>query len=140
MALFFVWGCGNQTKTDMKDDHSGHQNHTPDSVGIKLNHGEKWLVNNEMKPFVQESEAILNEYLDKKKTDYQVLSMQLKEKNTGLIKSCTMDGESHEELHKWLHPHMELIKALEQEKDTEKAQTLIQDLKKSFETYHLYFQ
>jgi hypothetical protein len=136
-ASLFMLGCNNQTITKNSES-QGH--HYSDSDQIKLNNGEKWIVNEEMKPFILEAETILIEFIESGSTDYPTLAAQLKEKNSGLIKSCTMTGEGHDELHKWLYPHIELIKELEQEKNLDKANSSIQKLSKSFNTYHQYFQ
>lgn len=111
-----------------------------ETTTIQLNKGNKWLVNDAMKPFIQEEEIILNEYISTKSVDYKTLAAQLKEKNTGLIQSCTMQGESHDELHKWLHPHMELIKALAAAEGVSEAQTIIAQLQESYKIYKQYFQ
>ena len=68
------------------------------------------------------------------------MATQLKEKNNGLIKSCTMNGESHDELHKWLYPHIELIESLSKAESTEAASEIVADLQASFSTYNQYFQ
>ncbi|WP_187263584.1 hypothetical protein [Pontibacter beigongshangensis] len=117
-----------------------HHSHENSDQALELNNGEKWLVNDEMKPFVHKSEQILQDYSAAKATDHVVLAEQLKNENNALIKSCTMTGKSHEELHKWLHPHMELIEALSKEADKEQASMLVSDLKTSFNTYHAYFK
>jgi hypothetical protein len=82
----------------------------------------------------------LNQYIESKSQDYQNLAAQLKEKNSGLIKSCTMKGESHDELHKWLYPHIELIESLSKAESTEQANKFITDLQASFSTYNQHFQ
>src|SRR5690554_5471571 len=78
-------------------------------LGIELDNGAKWKVNEEMIPFVHNAEAILGQY---KGGDYKKLAEQLANENKKLINSCTMKGKSHDELHKWLHPHLELVKDL----------------------------
>ncbi len=97
-------------------------------------------MNEEMKPHVHEAKAILNQYTASQSEDYKTLAAQLKEKNSGLIKSCTMEGESHDELHKWLHPHMELIESLSKAESSKEASEIIADLQASFATYDQYFQ
>lgn len=116
---------------------NSHKSHNQEAVQIELNNGQKWKVNLEMTPYILEAEQILLQYND---NDYIALAEQLKNKNKGLIKSCTMDGKSHEELHKWLHPHMQLIDALEDAENKEEADKLISELNASFQTYHNYFQ
>lgn len=106
-------------------------------IAIDLNNGEKWKVNTEMTPHILEAEQILLHYTD---GDYEQLAEQLETKNKGLIKSCTMNGKSHDELHKWLHPHMQLIEALDDAENKEEADKTIAELIKSFQTYHTYFQ
>lgn len=140
----FIMGCDNTPSEKIKDQtgtaiHKEHQ-HDEENEEINLNNGQKWMVNKEMKPFILESETVLNKYNNVESNDYKTLAAQLKDKNSGLIKSCTMKGESHDELHKWLHPHMELIEELENAQDPEEAAVIISELEKSFETYHNYFQ
>lgn len=135
-----VLGCNDQTATHKKDSHASHENHHSETAKIRLNNGEKWMVNEEMKPFIIESEEILVQFIESESRDYQQLAAQLEVKNSGLIKSCTMKGESHDELHKWLHPHIDLIKELKQEEKFDKAKSLVQELNNSFKTYHQFFE
>ena len=93
-----------------------------------------------MKPFIIEAEEILNKYIESQSKDYLTLANQLKEENSGLVKSCTMKGESHDELHKWLHPHIELIESLSKAESAEQASKIITDLQTSFSIYNQYFQ
>jgi hypothetical protein len=51
-----------------------------------------------------------------------------------------MNGESHDELHKWLHPHIQLVDALSKAKNQEEADEIIAQLKESFQIYNTYFQ
>ncbi len=44
-----------------------------------------------------------------------------------------MDGKSHDELHKWLHPHLEIVKALANETDAEKSNKIVSKLQKSYQ-------
>jgi len=64
----------------------------------------------------------------------------LKDQNNQLIKSCTMKGKSHDELHKWLHPHLELVEALEKSANENEAKGIVLKLQKSNEVYHQYFE
>lgn len=136
----FAASCGNKATEKTNAAATAHHDHIQKSEAIELNNGQKWQVNVEMVPFILGSEKILNDYVSAGSNDWSLLATQLKEKNSGLIKSCTMKGKSHDELHKWLHPHMELINAMSQAKSGTDAEVLISELKKSFEAFHLYFQ
>lgn len=124
IAVLFVLGCNTHAKQE----------------NIALNNGEKWKVNEEMKPFLEESNEILNNYIANNNENYTELAENLKNENFKLIKSCTMKGESHEELHKWLHPHMELIEKLAKAENQKEANKIIKQLKDSFAVYHNYFE
>lgn len=142
LGLIFT-GCNSGTQTSSNPDdavETEEHHHADFSEMLKLNHGEKWMVNDEMKPYVIKASELLNTYIENGGTDYAGLARQMKEQNNLLIKSCTMEGESHDELHKWLHPHIELVTALETAKDETEANKLIAELKESFETYNEYFQ
>lgn len=76
VTSLLVWGCHSQTK---KESHKEHEAHMV-KESISLNNGEKWLVNEEMKPFILEAETILKEFMANGSTDYQTLAEQLKEK------------------------------------------------------------
>lgn len=139
----FALACKTPQPTKNKNSHKNYKqdtNKTSTPNKIQLNNGKKWQVNAEMKPFIEESQQILVEYVITASTDYKTLAMQLKEKNAALIKSCTMQGKSHDELHKWLHPHMELIESLSKAENADAANTIVAQLIKSFETYSTYFE
>ncbi len=120
-------------------DHANKMDETSD-LAIQLNNGDKWLVNDEMKPALEKGENALNDYLASNNNDYKSLAQELKSANSNLISSCTMDGVSHDELHKWLHPHLTLVGDLENAKTVNEADEVIEKLKSSYETYHTYFQ
>lgn len=135
-------GCGTPSSESDSESTTVQTHETADSLSnsLSLNDGEKWKVNEEMKPFIEDSEKMLQDFNRKNAQNYAGLAKALKEKNTGLIKSCTMKGESHDELHKWLHPHMELIEELGTAESNEEARALVADLEKSFKAYNQYFK
>ena len=114
-------------------------NSTHQQSDINLNNGEKWKVNAEMKPHIEKGNELLTEFISNKDKDYQKLAENLKTQNNSLIQSCTMKGESHDELHKWLHPHIELTEKLSNAHSTSEAEEIISQLEKSFNTYQNYF-
>ena len=65
-----------------------------------------------MKPHIENGEELLAAYITQKEQDYQKLAADLKAQNKLLIKNCTIKGQSHEELHKWMYPSIQLIERL----------------------------
>ena len=107
---------------------------------IILNNGNKWEVNKEMKPYLENEKELLNTFIEEKDHDYKKLAKNLKTQNNTMISSCTMEGKSHMELHKWLHPHMELIENLSNAHNFNEAKDIVSDIEKSFDTYQTYFK
>jgi len=107
---------------------------------IEMNNGQKWKVNEEMKPHIEKGRQILSAYLDENRTDHKTLAGNLQEQNSKLIRSCTMDGKSHDELHKWLHPHLELVKALKDAETDEEVTKVTKELKASYDLYDQHFE
>lgn len=136
MKIFTITTILTLTLLASSCNNSANQNHSTDPV-IELNNGQKWKVNEEMTPFILAGYKILNEYSG---TDFRALAKQLKSENNSLIKSCTMDGKSHDELHKWLHPHLELVDELKNAESEQKATEIIASLKKSYQAYNAYFE
>ena len=135
-----LMSCKNEVKTTDSEKKTEIE-HVQDtsSETIALNNGEKWKVNEEMKPFIVKSEAVLEAYVKNNGTDYKKLAQDIKDQNSLLIKSCTMEGPSHDELHKWLHPHLELVERLGEIDNPEKAKVMVAELEASYQMYHEYF-
>jgi hypothetical protein len=106
---------------------------------IVLVNGQRWKVNEEMKPHVEQGMAILNNFLSKEVGSHKQLADDLKEQNNNLIRSCTMDGQSHDELHKWLLPHMELVKELSEAESEQEVTDVLNRLKASYDVYTAHF-
>ncbi len=57
-----------------------------------------------------------------------------------LTSSCTMDGQAHDELHKWLLPFIHTINHLKDSETDAEANEYLNDLKESFEEFNQYFE
>lgn len=112
----------------------------PNPYDLKLNDGERWEINKEMVKPIERAEAALAQFQEVKATHYDLLAEALWEQNNELIQSCTMEGEAHDELHKWLYPHMQLIDKLSKAEQLDEQKRLISELEESFELFHEYFK
>ncbi len=140
LLLISLTACKNdKTSTSEKSTETTHE-YVESEEDLELNDGQKWFVNEEMKPFVKAGEERVEKYIKEKKGDYKSLAAQLTEHNNQLIKSCTMTGKSHDELHKWLHPHLELVAELGKAEKPGDADQIIEKIDKSYATYHQFFQ
>ena len=139
MLILFA-NCKNDSHANQENSHKDTIEMTEsdekdtEEKAILLNEGEKWEVNKEMLPHIEKSEAVFDNF---EGDDYTALSEEMMKHTNNLIQSCTMEGPSHDELHKWLHPHIELINELKQERKGEEA---YEDMAVSFEIFHEYFK
>ena len=142
ISSFVLWSCNNSSEKAKSNQETKQEEHQHDetSEAVELNIGKKWIVNDEMKPFVAKGEGLVTTYLQSSQTNYNKLAQKLKDQNNQLIKSCTMKGKSHDELHKWLHPHLELVEALGKSTNENEAKGIVLKLQKSNEAYHQYFE
>ena len=131
------------TEQTAPEDHANHDDKEKsddhdESVKLELNNGEKWTMNEEMKPFINEMENQVKSY-DPTNGDYKMLGKNLSETNDHLIKSCTIKGTPHDVLHAWLMPHMQEIDKLKKAESRDEANHIVKELKESMEEYHEYF-
>lgn len=127
--------------SEQVDTNAEDHEHSVSAVdGLYLNNGEAWEINEEMKPFVINAKDILNVYNQGGNTNYVEVAVALKEQNQLLINSCTMQGESHDVLHEWLVPHLELTKELENAADENAAKAIVSKLNESFTNFGVYFK
>ncbi|HRQ30030.1 MAG TPA: hypothetical protein PLU49_08135 [Saprospiraceae bacterium] len=144
LSGIFLFSC-----TDKKPDkqvtdpgkalQTDHQ-HSDSTAVLELNNGQKWVVSREMRPHLLNGVALVRDYLQNKQTDYKALAGQLREQNSQLLNSCNMRGKGHEELHKWLIPHMELVDQLEKATDQDEALSYVQQLEQSYLEYKEFFE
>ena len=140
LFTFGLFSCKNNTTEAIQVDNQHTEIvTTTNEEELMLNNGNKWQVSEAMKPYIQQGEMLVTAYINNNAGDYTTLATQLKEQNSLLIKSCTMTGTAHDELHKWLYPHLGLVKQLEAA-TTDEAQAIIQDLQVSYQTYSEFFE
>ena len=68
-----------------------------------------------------------------------MLATKLNATNEKLVKSCTMTGVPHDNLHAWLAPHMKEIEKLQKAENREDANKIVGELKESMDKYHQFF-
>lgn len=107
---------------------------------LRLNDGEKWSIDPEMIKHIREGEAVFESFVQSGSRDFQELADQLADANSNLIMSCSMTGEAHNQLHLWLHPHLELTQKLKEADDTRTALNIVRQIAHSYELFNNYFK
>lgn len=132
-ALLFSSCSGEQEAEMQQSDEEGVQEiHQV----LSFNHGQRWKINEEMVGHIEDAERIYEQFSG---DDLDQLHDALMESTNALIASCTMTGPAHDELHKWLHPHIDLIKSMKGG-DPEQLDSFLEKIEASFVVFHTYFE
>jgi hypothetical protein len=108
--------------------------------GLYLNNDQKWKVPEDMMWEIQSQKDKVFEYQMAADTTYIQLGQELDSLCKELVTICTMEGESHNVLHEWLLPHWELIDEINAAANAQDAQSYLDELGTSFETFDIYFE
>ena len=107
---------------------------------IKLNNGVKWEANIETTEGVVKMQALIKSQTTTSIDDYHQLADKLNDAKNKVVKACTMKGASHDNLHVWLLPLMQNIKALSETKTVEDASKIKQSFEENINAYYDYFE
>ncbi len=143
VSSFVLWSCTpSAPETTAVAPTESHTAPTPDAPPelIALNEGQKWKVKDDMSPYILKGEQLVDDYVRQSKTDYKALAQDVDAQNEQLIQNCSMEGASHDALHQWVQPHLELVEKLQEEKDPAAAQATVLELQQSYKRYHQSFQ
>lgn len=143
-ASALLFGCGTasnekstvQTDTVAVEEHH-HENETE---AIVLDNGAKWKVNDEMMIHIRTMEKDVDAFAGSPQKDFNSLTGNLQKNIDLLTSSCTMKGKSHEELHKWLLPHIKVVTALSEAKDDAEKAKQFENIQTSLATFNQYFE
>jgi hypothetical protein len=109
-----------------------------DSEAIVLNDGQKWKVVPDMLQIIRNMETDINAYSDT--MEFRTLSESLASNIDSLTSNCTMTGQAHDELHKWLLPYIDLVNKTKKAHTDEEQELKLGELKASFVTFNQYFE
>jgi len=135
--LFQLNSCKTETKETVKEV---QVETVASEVELILNDGAKWKVSPEMMPHINASINRVDDYLETSQTDYKKLAKVLTLNNNKLISSCNMRGAAHDELHKWLAPHLQFVEDLDNSVSEKVASKNVEKIKASFEKLNEYFE
>ena len=106
---------------------------------IVLNNGIKWQANIETTEGVKKMLYLMEENKTIDIEDYIKLGNSLNEVKNTIVKECTMQGASHDNLHVWLHPLIIKIEQLQNVENEEEGELSTSNIKKHLEGYYDYF-
>ena len=134
--VLFLFSCNTKSKEEKTTEIKMEEHQHSDSEAIQLNEGKKWKVDDNMMLHIRNMEKDVMNFNSENNKNYPLLANKLKSNIDLLTSNCTMKGEAHDELHKWLVPYIELVDKFSKEKS--KNQFI--EIQHSFKTFNQYFQ
>lgn len=122
-----------------KNQESTSTEKSNESSEIELNNGEKWKAPASMVAYVDKMQRDLDSASTIEQRDYTALTTQLDADVNQLIGNCTMTGKSHDELHKWLLPYMEVVKDISSA-NQKQANEAFEKARISVKDFYQYFE
>ncbi|MCF8262344.1 MAG: hypothetical protein K9J12_16335 [Melioribacteraceae bacterium] len=121
------------------DKHKSHNDNNP-LVHLKLNHDQKWEMDDHTRRVTTQMKESINSSELNKIEDYRLLGGKLQSQIDMLVQGCTMKGESHNQLHIFLGAYIPTAASLINIKDLEEGALKVSELKSQFAIYDKYFQ
>ena len=137
LMSWLAFSCGSEQK-DLEKQQQELVEQKPH--GLELNNGMKWKVDEGMLLSYNLIVKDVHEFKPTSLDDYHILSDKLYTHLKSLINSCTMTGVAHEELHKWLHPFIDDVKALEDVKTEQEGKQLLDKIKHELVVFNAFFE
>jgi len=152
-CLSIAYGCNEPIKKENKETVKASQepisvseeseHHHTEGASIELNNGLKWKVEVEMIKYIRKMESdvkLFSEANNKKLNDYFTLGAGLQKNIDLLTSNCTMTGQAHDELHKWLLPYIDTVDKLNKSKNDTDSQSTFKEIENSFVVFNKYFE
>lgn len=107
---------------------------------IESDNGNKWEANPETNEGVANMLALMADAKTETLEDYKSLGEKLNVEKNYIIKECTMEGPSHDNLHVFLHPLIDKIDALLVSESTDEAEVIMSSIQENVAKYSDYFE
>lgn len=107
---------------------------------MHLDEGRKWEANIETTQGVNNMLEIVDGTDPQTVEEYHTLAAKLNEEKNTVVRECTMEGPSHDNLHTFLHPLIEKIDALGKVATIEEGAELEVSIKENLDKYNDYFK
>lgn len=145
LCLFFV-GCKDTSEKEIEPEISVVEEQTQDSheaetwkSDIALNNGTQWQANKATTDGILTMTAMIEKSSPTSFEEYRELGNRLNEEKDLLIKKCTMEGPSHNNLHIYLQPLISEIAGLREVNSAQDGKILIAKIREHLQEYHTYF-
>lgn len=146
LGISILYACNNANPPANVVTDSAHTEaaaeHSELVTALSLNHGEKWLSDENTRNHVSKLSDIFSSFGSKSRSgisDYQTLASEVQNELNGLIKDCKMSGPDHDALHLWLEPVLNSTAKLKNVQTMEEAEAIVELLTENIRKFNIYF-
>ncbi len=132
--------CKKETQKSVSNTTKTEEISLLDTLTLKLNNSERWVVNNETQVGILKMDSIIKAFKTNKKIDFINLGKDLSKQTSFIIKSCDMTGEAHDQLHVVLVPMLDEISTLKETDNVDKSKSALTELETLIEAYFTHFK
>lgn len=132
--------CKKETQKSISDTSKTEEISLLDTLTLKLNNSERWIVNNETQIGVLKMDSIINAFTTNKKDNFVELGQDLSKQTSFIIKSCDMTGEAHDQLHVILVPMLDEISNLKESTNKKEGKSALVEMENLIEGYFSHFR
>lgn len=139
-VVLIMTACSGGDASDNKSNSTGAQAGPDGMKPIELNDGKRWKADEEMIHRVADMQEMLEVQRAAEKIDQAAVARDLDRHISKFIESCTMTGQGHEELHKWLEAYMRLIVDLSNTDSEAKKKEIMGEMIEMLKIFGEYFE
>jgi predicted RND superfamily exporter protein len=151
LSSFLFFSCSNTSNESANENQEINESETTEIIteeshhhdedeAIVLDNGKKWVVVETMIVYIRNMEQAVNNFKGTESKDYTALAKIINENVAELTTKCTMEGQGHDELHKWLVPFLGYSEQFDVATDLAEQEKIYQDFKASFVEFNTYFE
>lgn len=107
---------------------------------LELNAGQKWVVDKPMMAYIRSMEKAVHDFEGTPGRDHAALAMTIQDDLGRLVTSCTMKGEAHDELHKWLMPFLGFSAEYAKASDPSIQLQKFEEIRNALVVFNAYFE
>lgn len=107
---------------------------------LVLDNNAKWIVVPDMMETIQLLATAIVDFKGTTIEDHQVLAKQIEDNLNTLTSNCTMTGQAHDELHKWLLPFLDSSKQFNEATELSELKNCVISLKEEINIFQHYFE